>query len=77
MSDDFEGIRCPKCKNVMNMMVEMTVTASSKLYRRFSKKNIRSHDFQLYATNWPRMDLICPNEKCGYVILSKHRLSGP
>ena len=67
---EFEGIRCPKCKNVMDMMVEVTVVASSRFYRQFSKENVRSRDFQLYATNWPRMDLLCRNEKCGHTILA-------
>lgn len=48
-------------------MVQTIITAPSRLYRLFSKKNLRSKEVQTNGTLWETCDFICGNPECGRV----------
>jgi hypothetical protein len=48
-------------------MVQTIITAPSRLWRQFSKKDLRSKEVQTNGTLWETCDFICGSPECGRV----------
>lgn len=59
--------KCEKCGADTNAMVQMSVCAPSSMIHNFSKKNMSKKEFRVLGVLWETADLLCTNEKCGYV----------
>jgi len=47
--------------------VQMQVVAPSDMMYKFSKKNMKSKEFQIYGVLWETADFICTNSACNHV----------
>lgn len=58
---------CEKCGSPTKAMGQMTVSVPSSMMHNFSKKNMRSKDFEVFGVLWETFDFICTNESCRHV----------
>lgn len=58
---------CERCGSPTKAMLQMSVCAPSEMMHNFSKKNIRSAEFQIHGVLWETADFICTNEACRHI----------
>lgn len=54
-------MKCPKCKEDMEMRVEITLSLPAKYANLISKEVIKKKECQLVAANWDKARAICPS----------------
>lgn len=59
---------CGKCGSETRIMTQITISAPSRFYGKFSKKNLASKEVELLGASWEGTDFICTNPKCGFVV---------
>lgn len=59
--------KCLKCGGNTHIQVQAVISAPSRLYAQFSKKNLRDAAVQLMGVSWETTDFICDEPTCGHV----------
>jgi len=57
-------MKCPKCGNSLEMMVDVTIIIPSEMESQLSKTNLRRKEVKIYAANWSGASYFCTNKYC-------------